>query len=72
MLALGLHAQFIAFEGNAGRHGYVQLLLIIAGGLQRLPGDLDQRAGLGQLEVALRRAQRGVLALGLQGLVGGS
>ena len=34
MLGLGLHAQFIALEGNAVHHRHVQLLLVIAGGLR--------------------------------------
>ena len=34
----------------------MQLLLIIAGGLECFPGNLNQGAGLGQLKVALRRA----------------
>ena len=71
MPGLRLNPEFIAFEGDARADRRMEFLLVIARYLQRLPDDFNQSRGFGEIEVALRGVQGGVLALGFQPLIGG-
>src|SRR5882724_2459523 len=70
-LSLDLHAQFIAFEGEAGGNGVMQLPLILLRNIQRFVDNPCEVPSVRQIVVAESGGEGGVLSLGIQGEVGG-
>src|SRR5882762_3458804 len=59
-LGLNLHAQFVAFEGEAGDNGIVQLSLILLRDIQSFVDHAGKRPGICQIVVAQSSREGGV------------
>src|SRR5438045_2055525 len=70
-LGLDLHAEFIAFEGEAGTDGVLELSLIVPRDIERFVDNADKCPGVCQIVVAKSGFERRVLSLGIQGEIGG-
>src|SRR5437016_3282356 len=70
-LGLDLHAQFIAFEGQAGGNGIMQLSLILLGNIKRFVDNTGEVPSICQIVEAQSGGEGGVLSPRIQGEIGG-